>query len=76
LWVRAKITSFLFASSASRLFASLSESAKGLSQITWMPALMKAFAAGTCTWFGVTMATASMPSARFASALAISSKEP
>ena len=30
-------------------------------------------AAGTCMWFGVTIATASMPSARFASAFAISS---
>ena len=39
-------------------------------------ASMKAFAAGKCMWFGVTMETASMPSLRLDSAFAISRKSP
>ena len=50
--------------------------ARGLSQMTWIPAFRKAMAGAACLWFGVTMATASMPSSRAASAAAISSKEP
>ena len=48
----------------------------GLSQMTWMPASRNALAAGWWTWFGVTIATASMPSARAASLAAISAKLP
>ena len=70
----AKITSLFLASSFCSASASLRLSASGLSQITWMPASMKAMAAGTCTWLGVTIETASMPSARLASAFAISRK--
>ena len=56
------------AASASRRRASASVVVSGLSQITWMPASRKASATGACRWFGVTIATASMPSARAASA--------
>ena len=50
----------------------------GLSQTTWKPRSMKAFAEGKCTWFGVAMMTKSMrsPSGSAASAFAISSKPP
>ena len=52
-------------------FASASVVVSGLSQITWMPRFRKPRAAGACMWFGVTIATASMPFFRRASRLAI-----
>ncbi len=54
--------------------ASASETVSGLSQMTWMPAASSAMAAGAWTWLGVTIDTASTPSGRAASALAIASK--
>ena len=41
-----------------------------------IPASRKAFATGWCKWFGVTIATTSMPSSRAASFAAISWKLP
>jgi hypothetical protein len=44
--------------------------------MTWMPAFRKARAAAACAWFGVTIATASIPSFRRFSRRAISAKSP
>jgi hypothetical protein len=70
LCVTAKMR-FVFFASVSSFFASRLVVVTGLSQMTWMPAFRKAVATGACRWFGVTIATASMPSGRAASALAI-----
>jgi len=63
-----------FAASAASCLAAFKVVVSGLSQMTWMPRLRKALATGKCMWFGVTMATASMPSRSRASRRAISSK--
>ena len=42
--------------------------------MTWMPRFRNSFAAGACMWFGVTIATASMPFFRRASRFAIVAK--
>ena len=51
--------------------ASASETVSGLSQMTWIPASRKAMAGPACMWFAVTIATASIPSARAASTFAM-----
>ena len=56
--------------------ASFSVVVSGLSQMTWMPRSRNALAAAKWTWFGVTIATASIPSLRRSSRLAISAKSP
>ena len=60
-----------FSTAACILFASASDTVSGLSQMTWTPASRKAIAGPACMWLGVTIATASIPSARAASAFAM-----
>ena len=64
----------LSAAAFARRLASGSVAVSGLSQITWMPRFRNSRAAGACMWFGVTIATASMPFLRRASRLAIVAK--
>jgi hypothetical protein len=53
-----------FGFTAASARASVSVEVSGLSQMTWIPASRNAFAGAKWTLFGVTMATASMPSGR------------
>ena len=62
------------AAALASFFASASVAVSGLSQMTWMPRLRNSRAAGACMWFGVTIATASMPPFRRASRLAMVAK--
>ena len=65
---------FVLDASTAALIASASSgvAASGLSQITVIPAFKNAIVGPACKWFGVTIATASMPSGRAASTVAIS----
>ena len=59
--------------SAARLIACACScvAARGLSKMTWITASKNAATGPACMWFGVTIATASMPSPRAAHAVAI-----